>query len=203
MKVIMSLFSAIFSTLKQEGNFVNQKAVRHSPQLRCFVLLLLVLVIILTGCATTNKIKLASPSTQKDELSQFSKQAVSTPYQTYAGERLSRNKTATIAVNSNMMATDKEGIGIHSLSINNYKIDFMKDIDNRPKYYQFEILPGQNSLETMVKWFYKPESYDYIGTAKLTFNAKVGATYFLLICKKNHLFILWNSLKILSMKTFY
>jgi hypothetical protein len=159
-----------------------QKDGKPTPWLRFFVLMILSLFVFLTGCSATTK--LVSPITYKEELSQFSKQEVSIPYQTYPGERLSRDKTATIAVSSNMMATDKEGIGIHNLSINNYKINFMDDIDKRPQYYQLEILPGQNRLETTIKWFYKPLSYDYIRTAKLTFNAKAGAIYFLQIYEK-------------------
>ncbi len=166
----------------ETGGFFKQTG-KHALQLLHFVLLLLSLVILLAGCGTTTK--LVSPITQKEELSLFSKQTPSTPYQTYQGERLSKDKTATIAVSSNMMATDKEGIGIHNLSINNYKINFMEDFDKRPQYYQLEILPGQNRLETTVKWFYKPVYWDdYINTHLLKFNAKAGTTYFLQIYEK-------------------
>ncbi len=182
MKVLRLIFLSMSSTLRQKRSFLKQKDMKHIPWLRHFVLLILSLFAFLTGCATTTK--LVSPTTYNEDLSQFSRKAVSTPYQTYTGERLSRDKTAIIAVSAHMMTTDKEGIGIHNLSINNYKINFMNDIDNRPKYYQLEILPGKNCLETKIKWFYKPMSYDYIGTSKLTFNAKAGATYFLQIYEK-------------------
>ncbi len=49
----MKIAKFIFFTLKQERNLVKQKTERHKSQLRHFVLLLLSLVIILTGCATT------------------------------------------------------------------------------------------------------------------------------------------------------
>jgi hypothetical protein len=181
--LVFFVIPSISRQKKLRGDTLKQKDGKPTPWLRFFVLMILSLFVFLTGCSVTTK--LVSPITYKEKLSQFSKQAVSTPYQTYPGERLSRNKTAVIAVSSNMMATDKEGIGIHNLSINNYKINYMENIDKRPQYYQLEILPGQNYLETIVQWLYKPLSYDdYIDTAKLNFNAKAGAVYFLQIYEK-------------------
>ncbi len=145
-----------------------------------FVLIIISLFVFLTGCATTTT-KLVSPITYKEELSPFSKQAESKPYQTYLGERLSIDKTAIIVVTSHMLATYKEGVGIHNLSINNYEIDFMKDINKRPQCYQLEILAGQNRLEASVKWLSRSDAIDSFEGNKLTFNAKAGAIYFLQI----------------------
>ena len=183
MKVLRSIFFTILSTISQEklrGDLFKQTE-EHPPLLRYFVLLLLSLAMFLTGCATTTK--LVSPATYKEELSQFLKQEVSIPYQTYPGERLSRDKTAVIAVSSHMMETDKKRTGIHTLYINNDKINFMEDIDKPPKYFQLEILSGQNRLETIVHCFNNKILY-YIDTNKLTFNAKAGAIYFLQIYNK-------------------
>ncbi len=53
MKVVRLIFLTVLSILRQERNLVKQKVERHPPQLRHFVLLLLVLIITLTGCGST------------------------------------------------------------------------------------------------------------------------------------------------------
>jgi hypothetical protein len=155
--------------------------------LRClneYYVVLLSLVIFLAGCTS-----LRHPNEYKEEFFKFSKQTPSTPYRIYKGERLSSDKTAIIAVESHMMGSgkeiDKDKKGPEIVSINGYVMgDFMEDFDKPPKYYQLEILPGQNRLEIIVHWFNNKTLY-YIDTNKLTFNEKAGAIYFLQIDDKS------------------
>ena len=73
MKVVRAIFITILSILKQEGNFVKQKAERHSPQLRHFVLLLFSLVIILAGCSTT---RVRLPDVQEGDAIQLKNKSI-------------------------------------------------------------------------------------------------------------------------------
>ncbi len=75
MKVVRLIFLIMLSILKQEkirGDFFKQTG-KHPPQLRYFVLLLLSLVILIAGCATTT---VRLPSVQEEESIQLKEKAI-------------------------------------------------------------------------------------------------------------------------------